>query len=90
MEDLWRICRPGAIITIVQPYPGNKTWFTDPLRKNPVNENTFPKFFGNQRYAYYSKVKFRQVFSHIQRNSRNPFVKENIRLKLEAVKDRRM
>jgi len=86
MEELWRISRPGAVITIEQPYPFNKTWSTDPMYRSPVTEHTFPKYFGDKRLSYYSKARFRQVFWHIQRNRHNPFRKENIQIKLEVVK----
>ena len=86
MEELWRICKPGSIIRICETYPGNKTWWTDPNRRSQITEHTFPKYFGDQRFSYYSKARFNQRFVHIQRNRRNPFVKENIHIKLEVVK----
>lgn len=86
MEELWRISRPGAKIIIEQPYPFNKTWSTDPMFRSPITEHTFRKYFGQSRFSYYSKARFRQAFCHIQRNRHNPFVKENIQIKLEAVK----
>lgn len=44
MNEVWRICKPGASFMIAAPYGFSPGFIQDPTHCNPVNETTFAYF----------------------------------------------
>jgi len=44
MDEVWRICKPGAEFMIAAPYGLSPGYIQDPTHCNPVNEATFGYF----------------------------------------------
>lgn len=59
LEDLWRICKPGARIYIEVPYFRYEGAFRDPTHCRFFSEYTFEYFDEGYEYAYYSKARFK-------------------------------
>jgi SAM-dependent methyltransferase len=54
MEELNRICAPGAIVRVSVPYFASPSFWRDPTHKRPFNIDTFTYFQG----CWYSKSHF--------------------------------
>lgn len=64
MEELWRICRPDAILRISVPYYNSPGASQDPTHVRFFTECTFDYFTSDpdrklSKYNYYSKARFR-------------------------------
>ncbi|MFH1053673.1 MAG: methyltransferase domain-containing protein [Candidatus Woesearchaeota archaeon] len=59
MEELHRICRPGARIQIAAPYYRYEGSFRDPTHVRFFTENTFYYFQNGVRFCHYSKARFK-------------------------------
>ena len=59
MEDIWRICKPGAKIYIEVPYFKYEGAFRDPTHCRFFSEYSFEYFSEGYEYAYYSKARFK-------------------------------
>ena len=59
MEDLWRICKPGATIYIEVPYFRYEGAFRDPTHCRFFSEYSFEYFSEGYEYAYYSNARFK-------------------------------
>jgi SAM-dependent methyltransferase len=55
MEELHRICKPGAIIRVSVPYFASPAFWRDPTHKRPFTFETFTYF---NEGCYYSKAHF--------------------------------
>jgi SAM-dependent methyltransferase len=44
MNEIWRICKPGAQFAIAVPYAGSPGYWQDPTHVNPINEVTWAYF----------------------------------------------
>jgi len=63
MEEVWRICRHGALVVVQVPHWNSRTAWHDPTHVRPFTSETFDFFdpeteFGKNR-AYYSRARFR-------------------------------
>src|SRR3989442_13498144 len=63
MEEIWRICTPGAIVRIIVPYYNSPGAFQDPTHVRFFTERTFEYFTedhttGLSQYNYYSRARF--------------------------------
>jgi SAM-dependent methyltransferase len=58
MEELYRICKPNAVIKIRSPVFPNMCSAQDPLTKKFMTYNTFEYFKGDGGFDYYSKARF--------------------------------
>ena len=62
MEEIHRILKPGATVTIRVPYWNHSCAYIDPTHKRGFHEHTFHFFDINSEYYkerdYYSKAKF--------------------------------
>jgi predicted SAM-dependent methyltransferase len=62
MNELWRICAPGARVKLRVPYWNASDFITDPTHVKDFNEHTFDFFDPNHRRCqerpYYSKARF--------------------------------
>lgn len=61
MEELYRVCRNGAIIKISLPYYKSSGAFSDPTHKHFFTENSFQCFTVEHEYHFYTKAKFKIV-----------------------------
>jgi len=61
MEELYRICKPNAIIKIRSPVFPNMASAQDPLTKKFMTYNTFEYFNPDSGYDYYSKARFKTI-----------------------------
>ena len=79
MEELHRICKPGAVIKIRSPAFPNMCSAQDPLTKKFMTWNTFEYFKGEGGMDFYSKARFktlkrRYIFSINKMHWMNPIV----------------
>ena len=58
MEEIHRISKNGAIVTIEVPYYNSPSSFRDPTHKSYFSEGTMDYFTDNGVYNYYTKVRF--------------------------------
>ena len=61
MEELYRICKPGAIIKVRSPVFPAICSAQDPLTKKFMTWNTFEYFNPETGYDYYSKARFKTL-----------------------------
>jgi len=71
MEEVWRICQPGAIVRIIVPYYNSPGAFQDPTHVRFFTERTFDYFTQDNAtelsvYNYYSKARFDIVGIELQ------------------------
>ncbi|MDD5072020.1 MAG: methyltransferase domain-containing protein [Patescibacteria group bacterium] len=58
MEEIFRICQPGARVEIRVPYYKSSGAFTDPTHKKFFTESSFDYFASEHPYHYYTKANF--------------------------------
>mgnify|MGYP001614077744 CR=1 FL=1 len=61
MEELYRVCRNGAIIKISLPYFKSSGAFADPTHKHFFTENSFQYFDPSHEYHFYTKARFKII-----------------------------
>ena len=61
MEELYRICKDGAIIKIYVPYFKSNSAFTDPTHKVFFTETSFKYFEKEHPNHYYTKARFEVI-----------------------------
>src|SRR5437762_3457306 len=77
IEEIWRICRGGAILKIGVPYYNSPGAFDDPTHVRFFTENTFNYFTADvatwlSAYNYYSHARFKiHSIKLVQRSSLN-------------------
>lgn len=55
MDELWRICRPGAQVALAYPHGSSQRFLQDPTHCNALNENSFWYFDpAHALYDYYT------------------------------------
>jgi len=59
MEELWRICRDGARITVRGPYYKSHYAFGDPTHRHFFTENSFVFFADSHMHSFYSHARFK-------------------------------
>jgi SAM-dependent methyltransferase len=65
MEELWRICKPGATVHIRVPhYTGALAW-KDPTHRRSFTSESF-RYFGENSYSYYSRARFQVVSTRLR------------------------
>jgi ubiquinone/menaquinone biosynthesis C-methylase UbiE len=69
MEELYRVCSPGAKVRIKTPYYASRKAFVDPTHVRFMTEESFEYFKGGNYYGL--KTNFRTV--SIEYNMRKPF-----------------
>lgn len=66
MEEVWRVCKNGAKITIAVPYFASLGAFRDPTHKQFFTYETFDHFTNTRRLpSFYSEAKFKIVKKRI-------------------------
>jgi len=61
LEELWRICKKGAKITIVVPIVPSVFAFQDPTHKQFYGFSTFDYFTKDHSLNYYSPIRFKII-----------------------------
>lgn len=61
MEELHRLCRPGAIVRIAVPYCKSNSAFTDPTHKHFFTETSFKYFLPGHPLHFYTTAEFELV-----------------------------
>jgi len=61
MEEIYRICKPGAKVRINVPYFKSNSAFTDPTHKHFFTENSFKYFNKKHNLHFYTKATFNVV-----------------------------
>lgn len=69
MEDLYRVCRPGALVYVEAPYYSSRGAFRDPTHVHFISEDTFQYF--EYPADYDSRTNFR--IERIRYDYRRPF-----------------
>ena len=100
MEEIFRICRPNAVVEIVAPYYTSQGAFRDPTHLRYLSEDTFlyfepPTGYGIRTHFRIEKIRFgtRRPFRYfpefIQKRCRRFLwnVVDNLYVTLRAVKD---
>lgn len=58
MEELWRICKPNALIIIKGPYFKSQYAFRDPTHKHFFTEKSLRYFDDSHVFSHYSSARF--------------------------------
>jgi predicted SAM-dependent methyltransferase len=58
MEEIHRVCRPGATVDIVVPHFSCNNSYTDPTHLHHLGIMSFDYFTGEHHHSYYTKVRF--------------------------------
>jgi len=61
LEEIWRICKKGAKITILVPLAPSPFAFQDPTHKQFFGFSTFDYFAKENSLNYYSKARFKII-----------------------------
>jgi SAM-dependent methyltransferase len=66
MEEIHRVCAPGAIVKITLPHFSCANAFTDPTHRHYFSWFSFHYFTGENQLEFYSGCRFRRQTSHLQ------------------------
>lgn len=61
MNELYRICQPGARIHITLPHYSCSNAFTDPTHRHYFGWFSFDYFTGTHEHCYYTRARFQMV-----------------------------
>ncbi len=82
MEEVYRVCKPGAVVYIISPYYTSRGAFRDPTHVRFIAEDTFPYFqepnpYGIKTNFHVQKVhfKYRALFRYFPECIRKIFRK---------------
>ena len=81
LNELWRICKPNAIIEIIVPYYNNKSAVSDMQHKHFFSDTTF-LIFVNEACVINKKHKFKIDFMELVPTNIGKFIPKAIRNKL--------
>lgn len=100
MEDVYRVCKPGAAVEIVVPYYTSRGAFRDPTHVRYITEDTFQYFepptdygirtdFSIEKIVYEFRKPFRWFPRYLQKRCRRYLwnVVDNMHVTLRARKD---
>lgn len=59
MEEIYRLCRPGALVKIYVPYFKSNSAFTDPTHKHFFTETSFKYFETGNPLHFYTTARFK-------------------------------
>lgn len=99
MEEIYRVCRPGAEVRVVAPYYTSRGAFRDPTHVRFITEDTFQYFepptdygvrtnFKIEKIQYDVRKPFRYLPRYLQKRCRRYLwnVVDNLSVTLRAVK----
>ena len=88
MNEIWRICADGAIISIYVPHCRSTMGSADPTHKKLFNEESFQYFCRNGRhYRLHESYGIKCCFDMIQENIYHHYRHGNIKVTLRAIKN---
>ncbi len=58
MEEIHRICRPGAVVRITLPHFSSANAYTDPTHRHSFGAFSFNYFTGEHEFSFYTRVRF--------------------------------
>lgn len=61
MNELHRVCRHGARITITTPHFSSSNSFTDPTHRHHLGWFSMDYFTGEHEHSYYTQARFRTI-----------------------------
>jgi len=87
MNEIWRVCKNGAIVNIIVPHQSSRMAFADPTHKRIFNEESFKYFCSNGEHywihkAYGIKCNFKLLGQQVSEDKRHGYVS----VKLQAIK----
>jgi SAM-dependent methyltransferase len=59
MEEIHRVCRPGAVVQVTVPHFSCANAFTDPTHRHYFGRFSFAYFTGEHEFDFYSAARFR-------------------------------
>lgn len=65
MEEIHRVCRPGAMIHITVPHFSSANAYTDPTHRHQFSCFSFDYFAAGHDLAFYSRARFKRHRSQI-------------------------
>lgn len=65
MEEIHRVCRPGARVTLTVPHFSCANAFTDPTHRHYFGVRSFNYFTGDNEFAFYSTLRYRKLEARI-------------------------
>lgn len=65
MEEIHRVCAPGAMIKITVPHFSCANAFTDPTHKRFFSVQSFHYFTGENEFPFYTSVRFKRRVAKI-------------------------
>ena len=65
MEEIHRVCRPGARVEITVPHFSCANAFTDPTHRHYFAQQSFHYFTGDSRFPFYTLARFGLIRSRI-------------------------
>ena len=66
MEEIHRVCAPGAVVKITLPHFSCANAFTDPTHCHYFSWFSFHYFTGENQWEFYSGCRFRRLQTHLQ------------------------
>ena len=60
LEEIHRICRPGARVKLTVPHYSSANAYTDPTHRRFFGASSFQYFTGEHALSFYTAVRFRQ------------------------------
>lgn len=65
MEEIHRVCRPGAVVKITVPHFSCANAFTDPTHRHYFSHASFNYFTGDNEFGFYTDRRFRRQRAEI-------------------------
>jgi SAM-dependent methyltransferase len=65
MEEIHRVCLPGARVHITVPHFSSANAYTDPTHRHQFSASSFDYFEADHALAFYSRARFRRRHSQI-------------------------
>jgi SAM-dependent methyltransferase len=66
MEEIHRVCAPGAVVKITLPHFSCANAFVDPTHRHYFSWFSFHYFTGENQWGFYSGCRFRRLQTHLQ------------------------
>jgi SAM-dependent methyltransferase len=60
MEEIHRVCRPGALVSLTTPHFSSPNAYTDITHRHHFGFFSFHYFTGEHEFSYYTRVRFRR------------------------------
>lgn len=76
MEEIWRVCKPGAVVDISGPFMSSVNYYSDPTHRRAFTSRSFDYFIeGASAHAYgYSPANFRMISVEYDKYEKRRFI----------------